>query len=463
MNIDFYLAHGEETWQDIARRASQLMPLGHQEEMMDALMRGLFYPGSPILRNAGSNLNMLSCHSWVVGNSIEEIFEAAKIAGQVFKSGGGGIGLDLSNLSPSDEILKYIKNDDGTARASGPLGFWPLFMMAGEVVGRWRSGKPSGTMGTLNWSHHDAGAWASCKKRDGRFNESNLTVTIDNWGDLSSDDQMFIATQAARNGTPGVAFLDNANVDNPVLAEYGRMTALNVCSEIIGYHAASCLLASINLPAVVQRLGDWAELRRVMKLQVRLLDRIIDINPFPHRQFQQQAQRLRQIGCGLMGWATLLKREGIEYAGPDCLSLADEVGRELASAALAASLELAEEKGGYMAGRARNAFRMAIAPTSHLSSLAGVTSSICLDFNDPAEYAKWLSLPLEIHLRNLEVWARHVDSGISYTLPLENNPDVGEVRDVFSLAHSLGIKTLSVYPDGSRHGQPCNIEGECGL
>lgn len=463
MNIDFYLANRETTWQDIARRVSQLMPLGEQEEMEDALTRGLFYPGSPISRNAGSNLNMLSCHSWIVGNSIEEIFEAAKVAARVFKSGGGGIGLDLSNLSPSNEKLKYIKNDDGTARASGPLGFWPLFMVAGEVVGRWRSGKPSGTMGTLNWKHHDARAWASCKKEDGEFNESNLTVTIDDWDDLSSKDQIFIAIQAARNGTPGVAFLDNANIDNPVLKECGPMTTLNVCSEIIGYHATSCLLASINLPKVVRRLGDWAELWRVMKLQVGLLDRIIDINPYPHRQFQQQAQRLRQIGCGLMGWATLLTREGIEYAGADCLSLADEIGKELASAALDASLELAKEKGGYMAGRPRNAFRMAIAPTSHLSSLAGVTSSICLDFNDPAEYAKWLSLPPKAHLKHLATWGPHIDSGISYTLPLENNPDVGEVRDVFDLAHQMGIKTLSVYPDGSRDGQPCNIEGDCGL
>lgn len=463
MNLDFYLANGEVSWRDVAVRVAQLMPLREQEEMRDALIRGLFYPGSPILRNAGSNLNHLSCHSWVVGNSIEEIFEAAKVAAQVFKSGGGGIGFDLSNLSPSNEKLKYIKNDDGDAVASGPLGFWPLFMMAGEVVGRWRSGKPSGTMGTLNWSHPDARAWASCKKEDGKFNESNLTVTIDNWSDLSKSDQMFIATQAARNGTPGVAFLDNANFDNPVLSEYGRMTTLNVCSEIIGYHAASCLLSSINLPAAIHSLGDWTDLRHATRLQVRLLDRIIDINPYPHREFQQQAQRLRQIGSGLMGWSTLLKREGIEYAGPDCLSLADEIGHELAIAALDASLELAAEKGGYMDGRPRNAFRMAIAPTSHLSALAGVTSSICLDFNDPAEYAKWLSLPYEAHLKHLKVWANRVDSGISYTLPLENNPDVGKVREVFDMAHHLGIKTLSVYPDGSREGQPCEIDGSCSL
>lgn len=90
--LKFYLAKGEKTWGEVARRVSQLMPLAEQDEVEEAITQGLFYPGTPILRNAGSALNMSSCHSWIVGNSIDEIFEAASVAAKVFKSGGGGLG-----------------------------------------------------------------------------------------------------------------------------------------------------------------------------------------------------------------------------------------------------------------------------------------------------------------------------------------------------------------------------------
>lgn len=457
--IEKYLAPGENSWSDIATRVAQVMPLNEQDEIRDAIICKKFYPGTPILRNAGSSLNMLSCHSWIVKDSIEGIFEAATVAALVYKSGGGGIGLDLSELQSSRTQLKYISSDEATA--AGPLGFWPLFVTTGEVIGKWRSGKPSGSMGTLSWSHPDARMWASCKRIDGCLSESNLTITIDNWSDLPYDDKMYIAENAWRNGTPGLAFLNNANEHNPVLQDYGRLTTLNVCSEVIGYHATTCLLSSLNLPFVIKKLGDWNELRSAMRLQVRLLDRIIDINHYPHREFQQQAQRLRQIGCGIMGWADLLKREGIEYASDVCNELADEIGKELEQAGEAASWELADEKGGYMNGRPRNAFKMSIAPNGHIAPLAGVSPSICLDFNDSVEYAQSLELSPEKHIRHLAAWAQYIDSGISFTLPLQHVSTKENVLEAISLAHERGIKTISFYRDGSRVGQPCNINGDC--
>lgn len=466
MDLDFYLADGEQTWLDIATRVSQIMPLGEQSEMCYAIDAGLLYPGTPILRNAGSRLNMLSCHSWVVEDSIEEIFEAATVAALVFKSGGGGIGLDLSNLQPSSSPLRYIKRsaDIGQyGKASGPLGFWPLFMTISAIIGKWRSGKPSGSMGTLNWAHPDSHVWVSCKRKDGQFNESNLTITIDNWSNLSIEDQMFIAESAWYNGTPGVCFLDNANANNPVLKECGRMTTLNVCSEVIGWHATACVLSSLNLPRVIKRLGDWTRLREIARLQTRLLDRVLDVNHYPHRAFRQQAQKLRQIGNSLMGWGDLLKREGIEYGGATCNDLANELSREFADATNKASWELAGKKGGYMPGRARNVYRRSIAPNGHIAPLAGVSPSIYLNFNDPAEYAESLRLSPGAHVRHLAVWAANVDSGISYTLPLRNDSTPEDVKDVFTLAYELGIKSLSVYRDGSRKGQPCKADGTCDL
>jgi len=457
IGLDFFLSEGESKWEHVAKRVSQLMPLSEQEEIEAAISAGLFYPGTPILRNAGSSLNMLSCHSWQVGNSLEAIMEAVTVAAIVFKSGGGGLGLDLSLLQPSSTPLRYITRQtdiEEFGQAGGPLGFWPLFMMVSKVIGKWRSGKPSGSMGTLNWSHPDARRWASCKRNDGQFNESNLTITVDDWSALSLVDRQFIAENAWFNGTPGVAFLDTINADNPAFDLCGRKTTLNVCSEVHGWHATSCVLSSLVLPRVIKSLGDWDELRRVMRLQVRLLDRVLDVNHYPHRDFQQQAQLVRQIGAGAMGWADLLRREGIAYASPACNELADEIGAVMAEAAEAASWELARERGGYAPGRPRNVSRLALAPNGHIARLASVSPSICLDFNDPAQYGESLRLTPEQHVRHLASWARHV-GGVSYTLPLKNECTPDEVLDALDLAHHLGVPSLSVYRDGSREGQPC--------
>lgn len=449
-HLEFYLRKPETTWRQVAKRVSQTMPLESQQEIEHAIANRWFFPGTPILRNAGSSKNMASCHTWAVEDGTEGTMGAVAAAARVFESGGGGIGFDLSSLQPRGQL------------AIGPLGFWSLFTTVASVISDQNAGKPNAAMGTLNWAHADAKEWATCKKNGGRFETSTLSVTVDAWDDLPRIEKMTIAKNAWHNGDPGVVFLDNVNRDNLDIEKYGRMTTANVCSEVFGWHKTSCFLASLNLPAVVQKLGDWDRLRQTARLQTQFLDRIVDINHYPDRGFWRQAQAMRQLGVGWMGWNTLLKREGIQYASRDCNDLANEIGSIIAVATHTTSWELATKKKGYTKERKRNYTLRAIAPTGHLAPFAGVSPSVCLDFNDPAQYAQSLQLSPTEHLRHLAIWASHVDGGISYTLPLRNSTKPEEVLDALDLAHSLGIKSLSVYRDKSKSRQPCTTDtGMC--
>jgi len=107
--------------------------------------------------------------------------------------------------------------------------------------------------------------------------------------------------------------------------------------------------------------------------------------------------------------------------------------------------------------------QLALAPNGHIAHLAGTSPSICLDFNDPVQYGESLRLTPTQHIQHLAAWAAHIDGGISYTLPLRNDCTPDNALAVFDLAHHLGIKSLSVYRDGSREGQPCKADGTCAI
>src|SRR5690625_3662002 len=66
-----------------------------------------------------------------------------------------------------------------------------------------------------------------------------------------------------------------------------------------------CNLSSINLGRAV--IDDV--LGRLIKIQVRMLDNVIDINTLPIKQAQLTNQKYRAIGLGTFGWHHLLRSE----------------------------------------------------------------------------------------------------------------------------------------------------------
>lgn len=226
------------------------------------------------------------------------------------------------------------------------------------------------------------------------------------------------------------------------------------CGEQPLYNAGSCVLASINL----SRIGhDKDEVWRVAQTVTKFLDRIISINHYPIPEIKESTKRTRNLGIGIMGWYEFLESVGVGLTSDEGLRMATEYATLIYEAANEASWELAETYGGYLPGRRRNATLMCVAPTGHISRLAGTTPSIY------APLGLALEMSPEEHIELVGAWQDVVDNAISYTVNIKNDSTPDLVDEVFYLAYDRGLKAICVYRDGSRENQPCTVDGSCSL
>lgn len=451
--IDKYLAPGEECWEDVADRVSGIMPNRAERETIFSLIASRkFVPNSPTLISANlpGGRNLMACHVVHVEDSIDGILEAAKQAASIFKS-GGGIGFEMSGISPAGTQLQYAPG----GRASGPVSFMRIYDTLASVIleGGLRR---AAMMATLNASHPDIVEFVTCKASDGQLANFNISVTLDNGPDsVNSETWKLLCQNAYNNGEPGVVFLDHINASNPLLGSLGRITAVNACSEQPLYNFGSCVLGHVVLAHVIKKAGDYTELIRIVRMGIRFLNRVIDVNHYPLHRFAQVARSIRNIGLGVMGWADLLEAQGIPFVSRDALQLADEIAATIYRAADEESIKLALVDGGYRPGKRRNSFLTTIAPTGHTSRLAGVESSIY------PPYHIGMRMTPDEHLNHVAAWQQHIDSAISYTISFPNDAPENIVDRIFMGAYERGINVMSVYRDLSRTGQPCHIGGNC--
>ncbi len=153
----------------------------------------------------------------------------------------------------------------------------------------------------------------------------------------------------------------------------------------------ACNLGSVNVARFVRETSDgqttieWDELERVVRLAVRFLDDVIEVNPYPLPQIEATVKANRRIGLGVMGWADLLFLLGIPYDSEEALALAERLMGFIQDKAHDQSARLAEERGPfpsfpqsiYRDGRPlRNSTVTTIAPTGTISMIAGCSSGI---------------------------------------------------------------------------------------
>lgn len=328
-----------------------------------------------------------------------------------------------------------------------------------------------------------------------------------------------ILKSAVETGTPFAFYRDEVNRANPN-KHAGMIYCSNLCTEIAQNMSETetiaktietkdgdpvvvtmrrpgnyvvCNLASLCLGNI--NVDDPAEVERITADVVRALDNVIDLNFYPVPEAKLTNQHYRSIGLGVSGYHHMLAKHHIQWESQEHLDFVDKVFEEIGYAAIKASNELAKERGtydyfhgsewesglyfqrrGYTSPRwqalrasvhqygMRNAYVMAVAPTSSTSILIGTSAGL-----DPVmnryflEEKKGAILPRVApelspetywYYKNAhaidQTWTvkaagirqRHIDQAQSVNFWITNEYKMSQLLHLYILAYECGVKTI---------------------
>lgn len=341
-----------------------------------------------------------------------------------------------------------------------------------------------------------------------------------------------VLRSAVETGTPFTFNRDIVNRANPN-AHRGIIYCSNLCTEIAQNMSAIesvstevrtedgdtvvvktvrpgdfvvCNLASLSLGHLP--LEDEKLMKEKVATVVRALDNVIDLNFYPIPYVQITNHRYRSIGLGVSGYHHALAIRRIRWESEEHLNFIDKVFERINYAAIEASAELAKEKGrytyfegsdwqtgdyftkrGYTSSAwkklsekvanygMRNAYLLAIAPTSSTSIIAGTTAG-----TDPVmkrfflEEKKGAMLPrVAPALSDKTFWIYkgaylidqtwsihaagirqlHIDQSQSLNLYITNDFTMKQVLNLYLLAWECGVKTVYYVRSKSLEVEEC--------
>ncbi|MFW5986286.1 MAG: LAGLIDADG family homing endonuclease, partial [Halanaerobiales bacterium] len=287
------------------------------------------------------------------------------------------------------------------------------------------------------------------------------------------------------------------------------------CGEqpLLPYEA--CNLGSLNLSHMIKdnkQEIDYDKLKKTIRIAVRFLDNVIDMNEYPLKEIEEMVKNNRKIGLGVMGWSDLLIRLGIPYNSEKAVEIAGEIMSFIQDISRDESSKIAEGRGSFpnIEGSVhdepmRNATTTTIAPTGSISIIGGCSSGIeplfainykrnVLDdtliethpiFENLARERGFYSeelmervagqnsiqdmeeIPADIreifvtahdvdpewHIKMQAAFQKYVDNAVSKTVNFRNQATVADVKKVYTMAHKLKCKGVTIYRDGSRSEQ----------
>ncbi|WP_374720769.1 ribonucleoside-diphosphate reductase subunit alpha [Peribacillus tepidiphilus] len=317
-------------------------------------------------------------------------------------------------------------------------------------------------------------------------------------------------------GTPFMFYRDEVNRMNPN-RHLGMIYCTNLCTEILQNQSATeiieqrvedgkiiiekipgdfvvCNLSSISLAKAVT--NDVLE--RLIPIQVRMLDNVIDLNTIPVLQGRLTNKKYRAIGLGTFGWHHLLALKKLKWESEESVEYSDTLYEKIAFLTIKSSMLLAMEKGAYpgykgsdwetgyyfearqynnqnstldwdhlkrlvMKNGIRNGYLLAIAPNASTALIAGSTPSIDPVFKKfYSEEKKDYKIPVTApDLSENTTWyyksaylidqhwsikqnanrQRHIDQSISFNLYVQNTIKAKELLDLHLASWKHRLKT----------------------
>jgi ribonucleoside-diphosphate reductase alpha chain len=372
----------------------------HACAFYDLISQFLFTPATPTLFNAGTRRPQLSsCFLTTIPDDLGDIYKCLR-DNALLSKWSGGLGNDWSNIRALGAPIR------GTNGAS--QGIVPFLKVASDsAVAVNQGGKRKGAVcAYLEAWHLDLEEFLDLRKNTGderrRTHDLNTALWLPDlfmqrvlaggdWTLFSPDDvpdlhelygrafaerYAFYEGEAAagrltrhktlpavglwrrmlsalyETGHPWLTWKDPANIRSPQ-DHVGVIHSSNLCTEILlntsAEETAVCNLGSINLAAHLDTGGslDLSLLEQTVRMAVRMLDNVIDLNFYPTSETRTANQRHRPIGLGLMGFQDALYAAGISYASVEAVTFADRSMEAVAFYALLASADLARERGRY--------------------------------------------------------------------------------------------------------------------
>ncbi|MGP4062675.1 ribonucleoside-diphosphate reductase subunit alpha [Halobacillus sp. H74] len=301
-----------------------------------------------------------------------------------------------------------------------------------------------------------------------------------------------LCTEIAQNQSP--------TTQNEQYVEDGKIITVQTPGEFV-----VCNLSSINLGKAVPE----GVLKRLIPIQVRMLDNVIEQNTIPVLQAQLTNQNYRGVGLGTFGWAHLLAKKKIAWESEEALDYTKEVYEAIAYYAIEASSELAVEKGSYPLFEGsdwqngdffvkrtfdqygswnwkalkdkvardgmRNGYLLAVAPNSSTSLIAGSTASIDPIFKKfYSEEKKDYKIPVTAPDLNHETYGyyksayeidqhtsihqnsirqKFIDQSISFNIYVTNTIQAKELLAIHLDAWKKGLKTTYYTRSTSSQGE----------
>lgn len=153
----------------------------------------------------------------------------------------------------------------------------------------------------------------------------------------------------AQTGNGWMNFKDHANKKANQTAKPENIIHLsNLCTEILEVTSSSetavCNLGSVNLARHVQKgKFDFKKLAQTVKIAVKYLDRVVDINFYPISTASKSNHKWRPVGLGYLGLQDVFFQLGLPFDSPEAQELSKKIAEEIYYHALKTSCELAKK------------------------------------------------------------------------------------------------------------------------